>query len=73
MFASTHLFGDIMILITLLYVIIEGAFVLDHQGGSRLDTISLVDNWAIGFGFSIYTFEGIGCVLPVLDVTRNQE
>jgi len=29
-FASTHLFGDIMILITLLYVIIEGAFVLEN-------------------------------------------
>lgn len=31
------------------------------------------DGWATGFGFAIYSYEGIGIVLPVQDVTKNPE
>ena len=29
--------------------------------------------WPTGFGFAIYSFEGIGIILPVQDVTKNPE
>ena len=31
------------------------------------------NGWATGFGFAIYSYEGIGIVLPVQDVTKNPE
>jgi len=54
-----------MILITLIYVIVEGIFVYEDNGESKMDTIQPVNNWALGFGFSIYCFEGIGVILPI--------
>lgn len=31
------------------------------------------NGWSTGFGFAIYSYEGIGIVLPVQDVTKNPD
>ena len=38
-----------------------------------MDTIKPVNNWALGFGFSIYCFEGIGVILPIQDITADEK
>jgi len=74
-FAQTHLFADIMIFVTLLYIIVEGCFVLKNQGKTRIHELSAINSvgWAGGFGFSIYSFEGIGIILPVGEITANKD
>lgn len=73
-FAQTHVFADIMILIMLIYVIIMGGLYLKDRGQPEKKVPPIVGSgWATGFGFSIYSFEGIGIILPVQDVTRNPE
>lgn len=72
-FASTHIFADVMILITLLYVIIMGIRKLSLQGPSEPKVKPITESWAVGFGWSIYSYEGIGIILPVQDITRDPE
>lgn len=77
-FASTHIFADCMILITLIYVIVCGGLTIrkrnenDEPGPEKVKPI-VSSGWAVGFGWSIYSYEGIGIILPVQDVTKNPE
>lgn len=65
-FAQTHVFADIMILITLLYVIIAGGVYLKNEGmPEKRVPPTILSGWATGFGSSIYSYEGIGIILPV--------
>lgn len=73
-FAQTHIFADIMILLTLIYVIAMGAIKLSKDGIPEKKVRPIEpEGWPTGFGFAIYSFEGIGIILPVQDVTKNPE
>jgi proton-coupled amino acid transporter len=63
-----------MILITLLYVVVMGILYLKDGRQPEAKVRPIYGNgWATGFGFSIYSFEGIGIILPVQDVTKHPE
>lgn len=75
-FASTHVFANTMICATMLYVVVEGAFhIADNHGDFELGggVPPVAGTFAQAIGFSIYSYEGIGIVLPVQDVTASPE
>ena len=73
-FAVTHIFANVMIVVTIIVVVIYG-FINLHKGGSQLDTIYAVnpETWPSAIGFSVFSYEGIGTVLPIRDITRHPE
>uniref|UniRef100_A0A7S3G106 Amino acid transporter transmembrane domain-containing protein n=1 Tax=Strombidium rassoulzadegani TaxID=1082188 RepID=A0A7S3G106_9SPIT len=73
-FAVTHLFADIMIVLTLIVVVIYGARELAEKG-SQIKTVDFINSqtYADAIGFSVYCFEGIGVILPVQDITANPD
>ena len=68
-FAATHLFANIMIVITITAVIVQGAVSLGKpkpMGGSHIASIGLIEKtFADGIGFSVFAYEGIGVILPI--------
>ena len=72
-FASTHVFADIMIALTLVAVVYYGSTEM-HSNGNRLSEIPLINSkFYDSFGFAIFAFEGIGTVLPIQDITAKPE
>lgn len=79
-FAKFHIFGDIMILITIIATFVFGALRIQDQGGfshwKKLDpplTFFNAEKWADAISFAVYAFEGVGVILPVYDITENKE
>ena len=72
-FAFTHIFIDIVVFISLLTIC--GMATKDaYQNGFKTNCIEPVGNyWASGIGASIFTFEGIGVILPIKDVIKKKE
>lgn len=73
--ASTHLFGDIMIIMTVLFIMgCAIGTVVDNghfktSGEPAINTKLFPD----AFGFSIFAFCGMGTVLPTYDVAANKD
>ena len=72
-FAVTHLFGDVMIIVTMIVICIFAGIDVSKDGwqGSSLSAFNSA-LWPDAIGFSVYTFEGIGVILPIMDITENQ-
>jgi len=73
-FAATHLFGDIMIIITMIVICIFAGIDVSKYGWQP-DGLQALNTalWPDAIGFSVYTFEGIGVILPIMDVTEKPE
>ena len=72
-FASTHVFGDIMIIITMI-IIFGYATASLGRDGVRMEGINPIDNlWFDAIGFSVYSYEGIGVILPIREVTACKD
>ena len=72
-FAATHVFGDVMIFITIVIIIGYASASLSNNG-PKFDDISPVGPlWADSIGFAAYTYEGIGVVLPIREVTADKK
>ena len=71
-FAATHIFADIMIIISIITIFGYAGASLS-KNGTQFKEIGWIDNlWADAIGFSVYTYEGIGVVLPIREVTADK-
>jgi len=76
-FAKMHIFADITIVVTLFIIFLYGIIYMSnyHKSTKILPPVYMINpvTWTDAIGFSVYLFEGIGLVLPVQQVTKNQE
>ena len=72
-FAITHAFGDAMIIITLIVLFGYASASLAEHGPKFHDIKPVGTLWADAIGFSVYTYEGIGVILPIREVTADKE
>lgn len=74
LFASTHIFADSMILLTLIIIIASGCAKIKDEG-SKLSNQPLINytGCAKALGMSFFSFEGFGVLLPVQDIVANQK
>lgn len=73
-FAKFHVFGDAMIFISLIVIVIF-ASASDKTNGFQDQGVPWFNKqlWPDSIGFAIYAFEGIGVILPVQDITADKE
>lgn len=71
-FNATHIFADALIVITAIIVIIYTIkYAVDQHGlGPGLEVLNKSTFLNI-IGFSVYAYEGIGIILPCMDITEN--
>ena len=72
-FAYTHVFGDIMIIITLVVIFGYAGASLGNNGVQMQGIKPVGTLWADAIGFSVYSYEGIGVILPIREVTANKK
>mmetsp|Transcript_31258 Transcript_31258/g.42484 ORF Transcript_31258/g.42484 Transcript_31258/m.42484 type:complete len:86 (+) Transcript_31258:750-1007(+) len=67
-FNKTHIFADVMILVTLVSIIIYASVYASNNGWATdmkpINTKLFPD----AIGFAIYSFEGVGIVIPLYEV-----
>jgi len=72
-FAATHLFADVMIIISIVTIFVYAGIDIANDG-PNFSEVGPVDNlWATAIGFSVYTYEGIGVILPIREVTADKD
>jgi amino acid permease len=72
-FNATHLFADIIIVIMITaQVIYAGIYASKHGIGKGLEPIN-TKVYLEMVGFAVYSYEGIGVVLPVSEITAVPE
>ena len=74
-FAVTHVFADLMIVVALVTIIVYGSMKMVNDGETQINTIPFMNKktYSDAIGFSVYAFEGIGIILPVQDITVNPD
>lgn len=72
-FAITHLFGDVLIIVTLV-VVIAFATMAGNENNWEFPNVKPFNPKyaAASLGFAVYSFEGIGIILPVREITANK-
>ena len=65
-FAVTHLFANVMIVLTIIAVVYQGCVIL-AKDGTMLDTVEVFNTktYADGIGYAVFAYEGIGIILPI--------
>lgn len=72
-FAPTMLFGNLMILANIIVVVIFLAVKVSEDGlGPNIEPINKAEYWTM-IGFSCYCYEGIGMILPVMNLCECPE
>jgi proton-coupled amino acid transporter len=72
-FAFTHALADILIFTTAIMIIVFSIMhVVDNDGkwGEGIEIIN-ESTWLTIIGSAIYSYEGIGTIIPILEVTEN--
>ena len=71
-FSFTFMLGNLLILLAVAYVTVYCFMVMDRQGGMGPD-IKFIneESYLSALGMSVYTFEGIGIVMPVMQQSEN--
>lgn len=65
-FAKFHLFGDIMVLLTVVTCIVYASVSVSKNGWLDQDLpLFNKKEWPNCIGFAVYSFEGIGVILPI--------
>jgi proton-coupled amino acid transporter len=72
-FSITHIFADALILITTIFILVYASIHLSDNGwGSGIYALNTA-TWLDMIGSAVYSYEGIGVVLPLLEVTQKPE
>jgi proton-coupled amino acid transporter len=72
-FSITHIFADALILITTIVILVYASIQLnDHGWGTGVLALNTA-TWLDMIGSAVYSYEGIGVVLPLLEVTQYPE
>ena len=69
--AFTHIFADIMVLVGLLTISIYATMEVKDNGFKSLPFIT--SGFSSAISYAVFAFEGIGVVLPILELTENKE
>jgi proton-coupled amino acid transporter len=74
-FAKFHVFGDVMIWVTLIAVMIFAGIKDANEGwGTSKDNIAFNSKlWPNTIGFAVYSFEGVGVIIPVYEITTEKK
>jgi len=70
--APTHIFADIMIVVTLTTLMVYGGLYLNKHPWGDVPAIN-GPTFLDAIGSAVYSYEGIGVVLPIYEVTKNPE
>jgi solute carrier family 36 (proton-coupled amino acid transporter) len=72
-FAWTHLLADALILLTTVVILVYALIHLSKKGwGEGVELINS-QTWLTMIGSAVYSYEGIGVILPLLEVTEKPE
>lgn len=71
-FAVTHVFADAMIIISMIAIFIYAGIDLGRDGPNMSEIGPVGEYWADSIGFSVYSYEGIGVILPIREVTADK-
>ena len=72
-FAFTHIIADVLIIGTLVVICSYNVVKIKDDGwGEGVAPINN-DTWLNMIGFAVYSYEGIGIVLPIMDCTSKPE
>lgn len=71
--APTHIFADIMIVVTLVTLCIYAGMYIQEHGFAKDVPAIKGDTFLDAIGSSVYAYEGIGVVLPIYEVTKKPE
>ncbi len=68
-FAITHIFADLLIVTTVIVIIVYAILHVQDNGWGKGNEIINEATWLNMIGFAIYSYEGVGVVLPILELT----
>ena len=72
-FSVTHIFADVLILVTTIVILVY-AFIHAAEEGMGKGVYAINPTlWLDMIGFSVYSYEGIGVILPILEITEKPE
>jgi proton-coupled amino acid transporter len=69
--AFTHIFADIMVLVGLITITIYATQEINTNGIKPLTFIT--SGFSSAISYAVFAFEGVGVVLPILELTENKE
>ena len=73
-FAFTYIFADILIFVTAITIIVFATIHIKEKGyqwGVGVEILN-ENTWLTMIGSAIYSFEGVGVVLPILDICEDK-
>ena len=71
-FAITHIFADVMVIISVITIFVYAGMDLAADGPNMSSIGPVGHKWADAIGYSVYTYEGIGVILPIREVTADK-
>lgn len=72
-FAWTHLVADGLIMLTTIVILVYASMHLSDKGWLGPGPLINSSTWLTMIGSAVYSYEGIGVILPLLEVTEKPE
>jgi solute carrier family 36 (proton-coupled amino acid transporter) len=74
-FAKFHIFGDIMIIITIVVICVYAGLQDKKEGFEDSPELKWFNAalWPDAIGFAVYSFEGVGVIIPIYDITADKK
>lgn len=72
-FNWSHIFADILIISTILIIITYGLIHLKNNGWGEGVVAVNYNTYFNMIGFAVYSYEGIGVILPIMDTMKDEK